>query len=242
MISAHGAGEAFSLVHQRVFDVLFSTIGLICLAPLFVVIALLLKFSGEGQIFFLQERVGKNRKSIKVYKFVTMMEGSENMGTGTVTMKGDPRILPVGSILRKTKLNELPQLVNILLGDMSVIGPRPQTRRCFDGFPKETQNIITRVRPGLSGIGPIVFRGEEDILDGQLGSLKFYDDVIAPYKGKVESWYIFNQSLGLYFSLIFLTIWVVLFSKSDLVWKLYPRIPIPPEELKSALNYPITTI
>ena len=111
-----------------------------------------------------------------------MLKDSPAIGTGTVTMKHDPRVLPIGKFLRKTKVNELPQLLNIFLGDMSVIGPRPQTPRCFEAFPRDSPDIIVQVKPGLSGIAPILFRGEEDILDGHAGTLDFYDNVIGPYK------------------------------------------------------------
>ena len=223
----------------RLFDVIFSGIALVFLSPLLVPIMLLLKLSGEGEIFFLQERVGKNREMFKLYKFATMLKDSPSIGTGTVTMKNDPRILPFGAFLRKTKVNELPQLLNVFLGHMSLIGPRPQAPRCFDAFPVESQDIIVQVKPGLSGIGPIVFRGEEDILEGHSGTLDFYDNVIGPYKGDVEAWYVGKQDLIAYFSLILLTVWVVLFPKSDLVWRLFKDLPSPPDILKKDLNFPV---
>ncbi|ATX82000.1 Sugar transferase involved in LPS biosynthesis (colanic, teichoic acid) [Mariprofundus ferrinatatus] len=222
---------------QRLLDVLFSGLSLLLLSPLLIPIVVVLKFSGEGEVFFLQERVGKNGKLFKLYKFATMLKDSPNIGSGTVTMKGDPRVLPVGRFLRKTKINELPQLLNVFLGDMSIVGPRPQAERCFNAFPDDMQKIIIKVKPGLSGIGPIVFRGEEDILAGHAGSLDFYDQVIAPYKGMVEAWYVDHQTLRVYFSVIAVTVWVVLFPNSDLVWRAFDGLPVPPDELKSALNH-----
>ena len=222
----------------RFFDVVLSGLALIVLSPLLIPIVLFLKFSGEGEIFFLQERVGKNREMFKLFKFATMLKDSPSMGTGTVTMKNDPRVLPAGKFLRKTKINELPQLLNVFIGHMSLVGPRPQAPRCFDAFPVESQDIIVQVKPGLSGIGPIVFRGEEDILEGYSGTLDFYDNVIGPYKGDVEAWYVGKQGLIAYFSLILLTAWVVLFSKSDLVWRLFKDLPSPPDVLKKDLNFP----
>ena len=222
----------------RFFDVVLSGLALIVLSPLLIPIVLFLKFSGEGEIFFLQERVGKNREMFKLFKFATMLKDSPSMGTGTVTMKNDPRVLPAGKFLRKTKINELPQLLNVFIGDMSLVGPRPQAPRCFDAFPIESQDIIVQVKPGLSGIGPIVFRGEEDILEGHSGTLDFYDNVIGPYKGDVEAWYVGKQGLITYFSLILLTVWVVLFPKSDLVWRLFKDLPSPPDILKNDLNFP----
>ena len=222
----------------RFFDVVLSGLALIVLSPLLIPIVLFLKFSGEGEIFFLQKRVGKNREMFKLYKFATMLKDSPSIGTGTVTMKNDPRILPFGAFLRKTKINELPQLLNVFLGHMSLIGPRPQAQRCFDAFPVKSQDIIVKVKPGLSGIGPIVFRGEEDILEGHSGTLEFYDNVIGPYKGEVEAWYVGNQNLIVYFSLIFLTVWVVLIPKSDVIWRLFKGLPVPPDDLKNDLSFP----
>ena len=222
----------------RFFDVVLSGMALVVLSPLLIPIVLFLKFSGEGEIFFLQERVGKKREMFKLFKFATMLKDSPSMGTGTVTMKNDPRVLPAGKFLRKTKINELPQLLNVFIGHMSLVGPRPQAPRCFDAFPVESQDIIVQVKPGLSGIGPIVFRGEEDILEGHTGTLDFYDNVIGPYKGKVEAWYVEKQGLIAYFSLILLTVWVVLFPQSDLVWRLFKDLPSPPDILKKDLNFP----
>lgn len=222
---------------QRFFDVLLSGLALVVLSPLLLPIVIVLRFTGEGEVFFLQERVGEDGKLFKLYKFATMLKNSPNLGSGTVTMRNDPRILPLGGFLRKTKINELPQLLNIFFGHMSIVGPRPQARRCFDAFPVETQKIIVKVKPGLSGLGPIVFRGEEDILADHAASIDFYDNVIAPYKGQVEAWYVENQTLGTYFSVIAVTMWVVLFSKSSIVWRAFDGLPVPPDELKMPLNY-----
>jgi lipopolysaccharide/colanic/teichoic acid biosynthesis glycosyltransferase len=203
-----------------------------------VIIIFVLKITGQGEVFFLQERIGKNSVPFKLYKFATMLKDSPNIETGTVTVKNDPRVLPVGSILRKTKINELPQLLNIFIGNMSVIGPRPQASKCFEAFPNDAKEIIVQVKPGLSGIGSIIFRGEENILEGNSDTLDFYDNVIAPYKGNLEIWYVKKQSLIVYFSLILVTIWIVLNPKSDLIWRLFRDLPIPPVELRSDLNFP----
>lgn len=221
---------------QRFFDIVFSGLALVVFSPLFIPIALALKFSGEGEIFYVQQRVGKNGKMFGLLKFATMLKDSPNMTTGTVTVKNDPRVLPFGGFLRKTKINELPQLLNIFLGDMSVIGPRPQTQRCFLAFPQNSQDAIVQVKPGLSGIGSIVFRDEESILDNpDIDRLKFYDDVIAPYKGELEQWYVKHQSLYTYFMLIGLTVWVVLFSDSKVYKTIFKDLPTPPDSLKEWL-------
>lgn len=221
---------------QRLFDILLSGLALLVLSPLLVPIALLLRLTGEGEIFFLQNRVGKNGKPFALYKFATMLKNSPSIGTGTVTLKDDPRILPAGKFLRKTKINELPQLLNILNGSMSIIGPRPQTQRCFDAFPLRSQEAIVKVRPGLSGIGSIVFRDEEEMMHGHQDPNYFYDQVIMPYKGQLEEWYVQNQSLYTYFMLIALTVWVVLVPGTGAVWKVFGNLPKPDQELAVALG------
>ncbi len=223
---------------ERLLDIIFSSIALILLSPILLIVSIILRFSGEGEIFYLQDRVGKNMKIFKLYKFATMLKDSENLGSGTVTVKNDPRVLPFGKFLRSTKINELPQLINIFVGNMSVIGPRPQTNRCFNAFPDKFKEIITSIKPGLSGIGSIVFRAEEEMLESDLGTnINFYDDVISPYKAEIESWYIPNRNIKTYFLLIFLTIWIVIFSKSKLVWRVIKDIPPPPKALQSSLKY-----
>ncbi len=216
---------------QRFFDIFFSGLALLVLSPLLIPVAIALKFSGEGEIFFAQQRVGLHGKMFNLLKFATMLKDSPNIGTGTVTVKHDPRILPFGHFLRKSKINELPQLINIFLGDMSIVGPRPQTKRCFDAFPKDVQEQIVKVRPGLSGIGSIIFRDEENLLHAAKDPGAFYDNVIMPYKGAVEKWFINNQSLKNYFLVIFTTAWVVLFPGGKTVWNLFPDLPKPPPEL-----------
>jgi len=215
---------------QRFFDIVLASAALLVLAPLLLPITLILRFTGEGEVFYVQQRVGKNREFFGLYKFATMLKNSPNMSTGTVTVKDDPRVLPVGRFLRKTKLNELPQLFNVLKGDMSIIGPRPQTRRCFDAFPKESQEQIVKVPPGLSGIGSIFFRDEESLVHASRSPDSFYDDVVMPYKGLLEEWYVSNQSIWIYVSAIFVTAWVVLFPRSRIAWKVFSGLPeVPPE-------------
>jgi lipopolysaccharide/colanic/teichoic acid biosynthesis glycosyltransferase len=227
---------------QRTLDLLLSSIALILLLPLLLPIALILRFSGEGEVFFRQERIGKQGKPFKLLKFATMLKDSPSIGTGTVTTRNDPRVLPVGRILRKTKINELPQLVNILLGDMSVVGPRPQAGRCFLAFPIEFRAKIVAVKPGLSGVGSIVFRREEDLLADAEDSIDFYDSVIAPYKAQLETWYVDHRSIVTYCLVIFATAWVVFIPTSGAVWRIFPGLPAPPDELKRALNYPTTSV
>jgi lipopolysaccharide/colanic/teichoic acid biosynthesis glycosyltransferase len=222
---------------QRLFDIVFSGLALLVLSPLLLPIALLLRLTGEGEVFFAQNRVGKGCSTFKLYKFATMLKNSPSMGNGVLTVKNDPRILPIGRFLRKSKINELPQLLNILNGEMSIIGPRPQTQRCFDAFTPASQKAIVQVRPGLSGIGSIIFRDEENLLHGHADSARFYEDVISPYKGALEEWYVVHQGLWTYFSLIALTVWAVLFAQSGLVWRVFGSLPQPPIELAASLHW-----
>lgn len=222
---------------QRFFDIFFVGIALFLFLPLLLPVALILKVTGEGKVLFSQQRVGLGGKSFGLLKFATMLKDSPNLGTGTVTVKNDPRVLPFGRILRKTKLNEVPQLINILLGDMSLIGPRPQTTRCFEAFSIPSQADVIKVRPGLSGIGSIVFRGEEELLHASVNPDRFYDEVIMPYKGKLERWYVAHQGLKLYFLCIIITVWVVFFPNTQIAWKILPQLPSPPIELRQGLAY-----
>lgn len=220
---------------QRFFDILLSSVALIVLSPIILVLMIVLKFSGEGEIFFRQERIGLGGRRIKLFKFATMLKNSEHIGTGTITLDKDPRILPIGGFLRKTKINELPQLLNVIKGEMSVIGPRPQTQRCFDAFRESSQLVIVQVRPGLSGIGSIIFRDEEKMMYDHGKADYFYDGIIMPYKGLLEEWYVENNSLYIYFGLIALTIWVVIMPKTKIMWKLFKSLPKPPKDLRKFL-------
>ena len=222
---------------DRIFDILFSGIALLMLSPLLVLIIIILRFTGEGEVFFLQERIGINGKNFKLFKFATMLKNSPNIGTGTVTMSGDPRVLPVGIFLRRSKINELPQLLNIFFGDMSVIGPRPLTPQTFGAYSKSTQFLVIQVRPGLSGVGSIIFRGEEEIMHGASASVDFYANVIAPYKGALEEWFVSNKSLYVYFVAIFVTAWAVLIPSTKIAWRVFKNLPEPPAKLKKSLNF-----
>lgn len=220
---------------QRFLDIILSGLALVVLSPLLLPIMLALRLTGEGEVFYVQQRIGKGGTPFGLYKFATMLKNSPSIGTGTVTVKGDPRVLPLGRILRKTKINELPQLLNIFKGDMSIVGPRPQTQRCFDAFPARSQAEILKVRPGLSGIGSIVFRDEEELMHASAEPERFYDDVIMPYKGQLEEWYVRHQGLKTYLASIFATAWAVLFPNSQLVWRLFPDLPPVPAALQGSV-------
>ncbi len=221
---------------QRFFDIVFSAAALLVLSPLLVPLAIALRLTGEGEVFFMQPRVGRGGRVFGLYKFATMLKNSPSIGTGDVTVRNDPRILPMGRFLRKTKINELPQLLNIFKGDMSVVGPRPLTERSFKNYSSEVQTLIAKVRPGLSGIGSIVFRDEEEMVHGHEDPMGFYDKVITPYKGELERWYVAHSGLRTYFVSIALTVWVMLAPSSPVVWRAFKTLPRPPAELAAALG------
>lgn len=215
----------------RALDVLLSGLALLCALPVLLVIALVLRFSGEGEVLYRQQRVGLGGKLFGLLKFATMLKDSPNLGSGLLTLQNDPRVLPFGRFLRKTKLNELPQLYNVLRGDMSLIGPRPQAPAHFDVFPAHVKSELVKVRPGLSGIGSIVFRDEESLLSvpGR-DPERYYAEVIAPYKGELELWFIARRSLYLYLALIALTVWAIVWSKAVPYRSLLPDLPAPPPD------------
>ena len=211
---------------KRIFDIVSSGIFITIISPLLIPLMILLRFTGEGKIFYVQQRIGKGGKQFGLLKFATMLENSQNLPGGDVTMGNDPRVLPVGKFLRKTKINELPQLLNIFKGDISVVGPRPLTPKTFAFYPKRIQEEIKHLKPGLTGIGSIVFRDEESILaNSPKPHLQCYEEDIAPYKGELEVWYKENKSFMLDIQLIFLTIWVIIFPNSRIYESLYSGLP-----------------
>jgi lipopolysaccharide/colanic/teichoic acid biosynthesis glycosyltransferase len=214
---------------KRIFDILSSTIALAILSPLLIPIAIGLKLTGEGYIWYFQERVGFKNKLFNIYKFATMLKNSPNMAGGLITTKKDPRLTPLGGFLRSTKINELPQLINILNGDMSVVGPRPLMPKSFATYSVEVQKVIYNVKPGLTGIGSIIFRDEETLItevrDNGGNAWDFYQNKIYPFKGKVEQWYQEHQGFYTDFMCIFLTAWVIIFPKSNLIYKVFPTLP-----------------
>jgi lipopolysaccharide/colanic/teichoic acid biosynthesis glycosyltransferase len=212
----------------RIIDILLSLLALLVLLPLFIPIIAILLLTGEHKVFYSQTRVGYKNQDFKILKFATMLSNSANMGSGSLTLKNDPRVLPVGSFLRKTKINELPQILNIIIGDLSIVGPRPQMQVDFEKYSDEVQRKIYNVRPGLTGIGSIIFRDEESLIS--VASEKenphdFYKRVIAPYKGELEMWYQAKRSLILDFQLIFITAWAIVIPETRLYEKWFKDLP-----------------
>ena len=217
------------LIIKRVFDFISSLLFGLLISPFLLPIIILLRVTSEGEVFYLQERVGYKNKKFKIYKFATMLKNSPNMEGGCVTTKNDPRLTMIGGFLRKTKINELPQLINVLLGNMSVVGPRPVMPVSFEAYPKKIQEFIYESKPGITGIGSIVFRDEEDLItkvrDKGNDVWDFYKNTIYPYKGKLELWYKENRSFMLDLKLVFITIWVVVFPKSKIYEKWLSGLP-----------------
>lgn len=216
----------------RFFDIILSSIALILLLPFLLPIMLVLKCTGEHHVFYAQERIGKAGKPFNILKFATMLKDSPNLPGGFITKGGDPRVLPFGRLLRKSKINELPQLFNVWLGQMSVIGPRPVVAAHFALYSEAQQAAIRTMRPGLSGIGSLFFRDEEALLAHPDHEAKWiHDCVAAPYKGSLEQWYAEHPTLFNYFKLIGLTILAVLSPNfRPLGW--FSGLPTPPDLLR----------
>ncbi len=214
---------------KRIFDIISSLSALLVLSPLLVPIIIGLKLTGEGYIWYLQERVGYKNKKFSIYKFATMLKDSPNMAGGLITTKKDPRLTPLGGFLRTTKINELPQVINILFGHMSVVGPRPVMQKSFDTYPEDIKKVIYNVKPGLTGIGSIIFRDEEKLLTEVKNAGKdpweYYKNIIYPFKGQVEIWYQNNQNFKTDFFCIFITFWIIVFPESKLIYKVFKDLP-----------------
>ena len=217
---------------KRAIDFLVAALALVILAVPFAIIMIALRFSGEGYVFYRQKRIGYRNSTFGIWKFATMLKDSPNIGTGSLTVRGDPRVTKVGRVLRATKVNELPQLINVLTGEMSFVGPRPQMQVDFDIYPSHVRESIYSVPPGVTGIGSIVFRDEELLLSQPgVDPRAFYEQKIAPYKGALEMWYLEHRSLGTDLRIMFLTVWVVFFPQSTIVYRSFPDLPARPDWL-----------
>tara|TARA_Y100000590_G_C15747715_1_gene1022839 strand:- start:5469 stop:6131 length:663 start_codon:yes stop_codon:yes gene_type:complete len=211
---------------KRAFDIILSSIIIILFFPFGVIIFFILKFTGEGEVLYKQSRIGKNGNSFYLYKFATMIKDSPNLGAGDITLKNDPRVLPFGKFLRKTKLNEFPQFINVLKGQLSLVGPRPLVKNQYEMFPEKNKNIISKLKPGITGIGSIVFRDEEKYLhNNKESSNKFYKNEIIPFKAELENWYFKKESLFIDFILIIFTVIMIILPKSRFYNLIFQDIP-----------------
>ena len=187
----------------RFFDLIISIMGLVILSPLFIVLYLLISIESKGGGFYSQERIGKNGKPFKLYKFRSMRIGSDKKGLITIGEK-DNRITKTGFILRKYKLDELPQLWNVFIGDMSLVGPRPEVKKYTDLYTEEQKQVL-HVRPGITDWASIKYVDENKILGESKTPDEAYVNLIMPNKIKLNMVYIQNQTLGEYFKIIFTT-------------------------------------
>ena len=220
----------------RFFDILLSFIALVFLFPFLLPIVVILRLTGEGEIFYKQKRVGRNNKDFDLYKFATMLKDSPELGSGYVTIKNDPRILPFGKFLRETKINELPQIINVLKGDMSLIGPRPLVRKAYENYPENLRPTMELIKPGLSGLASLILRNEEGILASTKDPTEYHSKILTPFKASLEIWFYNQKSLTNYFTLIILTLWLVFFKDSNILNHFFSSRPNNPESLDEILR------
>jgi len=192
---------------KRVLDILFSFVGLVLLLPLFILAAIFIKIDSSGSVFFKQERIGLNFGPFTIYKFRTMVKGAQAKGF-QITAGGDPRVTRVGKILRKTKFDELPQLINVLKGEMSLVGPRPEVKQYVDLFREDYKDIL-KIRPGITDLSSITFREEEQVLKNQIDPECYYKTTLLPEKIRLAKEYKGNSSFLYDLKLIFKTLRVI---------------------------------
>lgn len=196
------------MLQKRIFDIIFSIIGLLLLAPLFIVIAVLIKADSKGEIFFRQVRVGKDEIPFKIYKFRTMTSKHKG-GELKITIGNDSRITNIGKTLRKYKIDELPQLINILKGEMSFVGPRPEVPEYVKYYSQKDRDIVLSVRPGITDIASIEFKDENATLSQEADPEKAYIEKILPKKLRYCRFYVKKQSLAYDVSIILKTLQAV---------------------------------
>jgi lipopolysaccharide/colanic/teichoic acid biosynthesis glycosyltransferase len=207
--------KAKATVHaKRIIDVVGSSIGLVALAPVFVLIALAIRLESRGPVFFLQERAGREGKPFWIYKFRSMRHNESGQGGAPLTVRGDSRVTRVGALLRKLKLDELPQLMNVVKGEMSLVGPRPESLELATFYSPEEASIILSVRPGMTDLGSLYFVDESELLDGRSEPVDVYRRVILPAKVRLYRLYVANMTVGSDLKIIAQTLGVLLFGRS----------------------------
>ena len=210
---------------KRILDILIAGFAFIILSPILIPVMIILKFTGENEIFYFQKRLGYKNTPFNIWKFATMLKNSPSIGTGEITLRNDPRVMPFGSFLRKTKINELPQIFNVLKGDMSIVGPRPLMDVSFFQYDENIQKNIYNVKPGITGIGSLIFRDEEKLVSDAEDPKLMYSKIF-PFKGELEMWYQKNASVLTDFKIIFLTAWSILFPDNKLASKFFKDLPV----------------
>lgn len=216
-------------VFKRIFDFIIALISILILSPALIPVIIGLSLTGEGHVWYFQDRVGKKNKIFKIWKFATMLKDSVNMKGGLITTKNDPRITPLGGFLRKSKINELPQLINILKGDMSFVGPRPVMLKSFEVYPQDVQKLIYNVMPGLTGMGSLIFRNEEELVTMAkkkgLNPWEYYKTKIYPYKGELEKFYQDNRGFLTDLKIFVATAIMVIYSNNKIPFLFFPNAP-----------------
>ena len=202
-------------------DLCLAFIALLMVFPIFIVIIPILMLTGEREVFYLQPRIGQNDKLFGVIKFATMLKDSPK--SGTVTIKNDSRILTAGRFLRNTKINELPQILNVIKGNMSIVGFRPLTHEGFQHYTDDVKEKILQMQPGLTGLGSIIFFNEEEILyNSKKDKMTCYIEDILPLKGALEKWYYENRSIFLDIKIILATALRILLKRSKFYINWFP--------------------
>lgn len=192
---------------KRLFDILLSGLGLLIISPLFLIVAIWIKLDSPGPIFYRQVRVGRYNKDFRIFKFRSMRIGSDKGSLVTIGGR-DPRITRSGYFIRKFKIDELPQLINVLVGDMSLVGPRPEVRHYVNYWTEEQMHVLD-VRPGITDPASIKFRNENELLAQAEDPEKYYIEVIMQEKIKLYLDYVKKNSLWYDIKLIFQTFWVI---------------------------------
>ncbi|MGN6298022.1 MAG: sugar transferase [Ginsengibacter sp.] len=209
---------------KRFTDLLIATFALILLSPIWIVVIIILMLTGEHEVFYSQKRIGYKNKFFRIWKFATMYKNSSSIGSKEITLRNDPRVTKFGRILRMTKINELPQIINVFKGEMSIVGPRPLMQVSFNLYSDEVKKLIYNSKPGITGIGSLIFRDEEKTVSEAADPKKMYA-AIYPYKGELELWYLQNASLSTDIKIIFLTAWRIIFPNNDLCSKIFKTLP-----------------
>ena len=209
---------------KRSFDLITASVALILFLPILIPAIIILKFTGEQEIFYFQKRIGYNNRPFMIWKFATMLKNSPNTGTGEITLRNDPRVTKFGKLLRLTKINELPQIINVFLGDMSIVGPRPLMEVSFKLYTPDVQHVIYNSKPGITGIASLMFRDEEKILSDSTDPKAMYA-AIYPYKGALEMWYQKHASIYTDSMIVFLTAFSIIFPNNNLVNHIFSDLP-----------------
>ena len=209
---------------KRIIDILIAAIALIILSPLLLIVIIILLFTGEHEVIFIQNRIGYKNRVFRIWKFASMLKNSPNIGTGEITLRNDPRVTGFGKFLRMTKLNEIPQIINVFKGNMSIVGPRPLMKVSFEQYPEAIQKVIYDCKPGMTGIGSLIYRDEEKIVSAATDPQAMYAAIYS-YKGAVEIWYHEHASFYTDLKIIFLTAWSIIFPENKLVYSFFKSLP-----------------